>query len=159
MRYAVPGPVRSDDCPPVATDTAPQPGTARRISATPRAIIRPAIWPDPLTASVEPTDPYVRRYWSAAIGPSAVADLLRLVTAATRGNPLPYPLYLHVLAAEHLVLHYGSRVLVRERVPLLTPRQLRLLPSWLRAEHARTAPNRDRQLLGPNGRPASPPGK
>ncbi|MDH3499495.1 MAG: hypothetical protein OEM97_05195 [Acidimicrobiia bacterium] len=84
---------------------------------------------------MDPTDPYVRRYWSAAIGPSAVADLLRLITAAKRGNPLLHPLYLHVLAAEHLVLHHGTRVVVREQVPLLSPRQTRLLPTWLRAEH------------------------
>lgn len=135
MRFAVPGPVRSDDSPPVATDTAPQPGTALRISAHSRPLIQPRLWAGP-SSGIEPTDPYVRRYWSAAIGPSAVADLLRLITAAKRGNPLPYPLYLHVLVAEHLVVRVGDAILVGERVPALGPRQLRLLPRWLQREHA-----------------------
>ncbi len=135
MRFAVPGPVRSDDCPPVATDTAPPPGTALRISAASRPLIRPRLWAGPVDG-LDAADPYVRRYWSAAIGPSAVADLLRLITAAKRGNPLPYPLYLHVLVTEHLVVRIGDAILVGERVPALGPRQLRLLPGWLRREHA-----------------------
>jgi hypothetical protein len=87
---------------------------------------------------VAPDDPYVRRYWSAAIGPSAVADLLRLIAAARQGNPIPHPLYLHVLASEHLALRGDGVAAVRDRVPLLTSRHLTSIPAWLRAEHERT---------------------
>ena len=65
MRYAAPGTVRSDERPPVATDIAPSPGAAARISSQTRTRISPRLWPAPLIESVDPTHPYVRAYWSA----------------------------------------------------------------------------------------------
>ncbi|MFV1963285.1 MAG: hypothetical protein ACC658_15815, partial [Acidimicrobiia bacterium] len=53
-------------------------------SVRPTARVRPVV-PVRLSKSegrFRPSDPYVRRFWVAAIGPSAVAELLRLVRAA-----------------------------------------------------------------------------
>lgn len=143
MRFAVPGKVRSDDCPPVATDTAPSPGTALRLSATSRAMVHPRCWPGPQPVGVAHTDPYVRRYWTAAIGAAAVADLLKLMAAMNADRCIKHPLYLHVLTAEGLVLRFGQVVLVRPTVPHLSPRHLRTLPMWLQKEHADHLENRD----------------
>ena len=86
MRYAAPGNVRSDDRPPVATDIAPSPGAAGRISSQQREPIHPKLWPESLVRGIEPAHPYVRAYWTPIVGTSAVADLLRLNTGV---NPTP----------------------------------------------------------------------
>ncbi len=75
------------------------------------------------------------------MGPSAVADLLRLITAARRRRPLLRPLHLHLLAREGLIRHAEGRVWVRALVPPLGEAQLRRLSPRLRAEH-RTAVRR-----------------
>lgn len=93
-----------------------------------------------------PTDPAVRRYWTALIGPGAVADLLRLIAASTTGRPLREPLHLALLATEGLVERSAGVVAVPGLVPFLDEgRQRRLRPS-LRAEY--------RTLLAGNADPA-----
>lgn len=128
MRYAAPGTVRLDDIrPPVTSGTAPRPGAAGRISAQTRATITPVLWAPNASPSVPADHPYVRTFWTPAIGPAAVTDLLRTITAARRKQSIRYPLYTHVLVAEGLAARYGPHVLVRPDVPLLGPRQLRRL--------------------------------
>ncbi len=67
------------------------------------------------------TDPYVRRFWIAAIGPGAVADLLRLAAAAQSGRSLPIPVHLPALLRERLARYDSGMLIVPDRVPPLPP--------------------------------------
>ncbi|NIR39938.1 MAG: hypothetical protein GWN79_20710, partial [Actinobacteria bacterium] len=107
--------------PPMSMDAAPASGTA---SATPRPTARPRTWVTPLlvereAAGHDPDDPAVRRFWSAIVGPSAVADLLRLTAAARQQRRIREPVRLAQLAAEGLVDRSRDLVLVRPRIPFL----------------------------------------
>ncbi len=135
MRFAAPGTVRLDDCPPVAADIAPSPGAAARIVTQKRCRISPRLWPQPPETSFEPSDPYVRMYWTAALGPSAVAELLRVICAAKRSWSIPHPLFLPVLCEEGLVHYVERTVWVREQVPPLGRRQLARLSPHLQRRH------------------------
>jgi len=97
-------------------------------------MIAPRLWNDGLVG-VAPDAPYVRRFWTAVLGPTAVAELLRLTTAARRQTRLRRPLRLAQLVAEGLVALDSGDLLVRPTVPLLGPRQLVRLNPSLRAEH------------------------
>ncbi|HZD22439.1 MAG TPA: hypothetical protein VE569_03430 [Acidimicrobiia bacterium] len=59
----------------------------------PTARVRPAVPVRLITTEVgvEPSDPYVRRFWVAALGPGAVAELLRLISAAGKGEEVRLP--------------------------------------------------------------------
>ncbi len=121
-------------------DAAPPPGAAD--SSCPTVRLRPWIspgeWHDPLADLGYPPDhPYVRRYWVAAIGPGAVADLLRLAVAARRGRSLPRPLHLADLARQELIRSDGDRIMVRATIPPLSVIHARRLPPSLREEHRR----------------------
>ncbi len=135
MRFAAPGTVRVDDRPPVATDIAPPPGAALRIPGQKRCRISPRLCLDASATGFEPSDPYVRTYWTAAIGPGAVAELLRVIAAAHRQWSIPHPLFLPVLCREGLVHYASGTVWVRNLVPPLGLRQLSLLPPALRQRH------------------------
>lgn len=137
MRFAAPGTVRVDDRPPVATDIAPPPGAAVRIPGQKRCKISPRLWSDTSVTGFEPAHPYVRTYWTAAIGPGAVAELLRVIAAAHRRWSIPHPLFLPVLCREGLVYYASGTVWVRDMVPPLDLRQLSLLPAALRQRHNR----------------------
>ncbi|MFQ5948534.1 MAG: hypothetical protein ACE5KX_06720 [Acidimicrobiia bacterium] len=80
-------------------------------------------------------DPYIRRFWTAVIGPGAVADLLRLVTAAKKRIQIRRPLYLGVLAREGLVRAENGRLWIRPTIPPLSVTHARRLPPLLRQEH------------------------
>ncbi len=67
------------------------------------------------------TDPYVRRFWIAAIGPGAVADLLRLAAAAQSGRSLPIPVHLPTLLRERLARYDNGTLFVPDRIPPLPP--------------------------------------
>ena len=72
----------------------------------------------------EPSDPYVLRFWVAAIGPSAVAELLRLVRAAGKGEDVRLPRHLpHLLKAGLVEVEDGALV-VASRLPVV-PLELR----------------------------------
>lgn len=121
-------------------EPAPPPGAVAgplRPTARQRAIIRPIPWDWDTTDEVSypTTHPYVRLYWTATIGPGAVADLLRLATAAIRGRSLRRPTHLHVLVRVGLAHTHSGHVFVRTRVPQLNPIQVRLLPPDLRRQH------------------------
>ena len=138
---AAPG--NHDSRPPVV-GSAPQPGAAAktiRATARQRAIITPLPWQptDPDMTTYPLNHPYVRRYWTATIGPGAVADLLRLATAAQRGRSLRRPTHLHVLVRSNLAHTASGRVFVRTRVPELSPFHVRLLPPDLRRAHPKMA--------------------
>ena len=138
MTVAVPGTLRRDARLPIEMDAAPAPGIV--------AALRPTARPRPWVAALEvdgdepghdPTDPAVRRFWTAIVGPGAVADLLRLTAAARSRRWLTEPRHLALLAAEGLVEREGSMVLVRRRIPYLSEGHLRRLSPVLRAEYRR----------------------
>ena len=79
---------------------------------------------------------YIRRFWVAAIGPGAVADLLRTIRAGQKKQTVTYPIYLHVLVQAGLAAYDGKRVTVPNPVPLLPPHLVRRLPPPMRREHA-----------------------
>lgn len=74
------------------------------------------------------------RWWSALLGPGAVADLLRLATAAQRGRSLPRPVHLEHLARHGLVRPSGSHVEVVMAFPAIPPAWLRRLHPEIRRE-------------------------
>lgn len=83
------------------------------------------------------THPYVRRFWTAALGPGAVADLLRLAAAARRGRSLRRPEHLPVLVAAGLVgAADRRRPVVMLTVPRVPAPLLRRMPPALVREHA-----------------------
>ncbi|MDJ0953963.1 MAG: hypothetical protein QNJ81_09800 [Acidimicrobiia bacterium] len=122
--------------------SAPRSGAAAsqvRATARQRAIIKPIPWDwDGGCTGYTPTHPYVRLYWTATIGPGAVADLLRLATAATRGRSLRRPTHLHVLVRVGLAHTHKGHVFVRTTIPELNAIQVRLLPPDLRRQHPET---------------------
>ena len=122
-------------------EAAPAPGAAEvvllRPTAVPRPYIHPRLSPADGRPAHDPEDPIVRRYWSALVGPGAVADLLRLTTAARRGRRLRRPLHLPSLLREGLVRRDGEAIVVPDRVPALDDGQQRRLHPTLRAEYRR----------------------
>ncbi len=77
----------------------------------------------------------MRRYWTALMGPGAVADLLRLIAAAGSGRVLREPLHLAVLASEDLAHLSPGLVLVSRLVPYLDEGRIGRLRPSLRAEY------------------------
>lgn len=105
----------------------------------PSARVRPTVsvkiadWP----GDVEVYDPYVRRFWVAAIGAGAVAELLRLARCAERGESVRLPRNLPVLLRTGLARATSAGLLVSLRVPAV-PRELRWrFPPSLHSEHTR----------------------
>ena len=103
--------------------------------------MRPSITPvvlkdSPATLGYPHADDYVRRFWVPILGPGAVADLLRLATAAQRGRSLTRPIHLATLARHGLVIFDGDVVMVRTTIPPLEHRQVTMLPPALRRRHA-----------------------
>lgn len=136
MRPAPPGEER-DNRPPVAVTAAPSPGGAGRRSVLRRTTVTPHLADDAGLRGFPVEHPYVRRFWTAALGPGAVADLLRLIVAARSGRSLPHPAYLHLLTGAGLIVHAGGKIWVRPSVPPLGAAQLRRLTPAMRFEHAR----------------------
>ncbi len=89
-------------------------------------MVHPEPWHDALNVMGYPAQhPYVRRYWTAAIGPGAVADLLRMASAARSGRQLRRPIHLPTLLSEGLVRSNGGRLLVRPTIPPLPAKHAR----------------------------------
>lgn len=137
MRFAAPGTVRRDERPPVATGIAPLPGAALRVSAQERYRITPRLWPERMCSGVEPSHPYVLTYWTAALGPNAVSELLRLIMAARRRSEIPHPVFLSVFCREGLVHLHSRAVWVRPLLPLLGRRHVGRLTPRLQQQHRR----------------------
>ncbi len=128
----------ADERPPIGA--VPSPGAAEpfrglRRTVHRRPVVQPTVWSVPHDG-VPVTDPYVRRYWTPLLGPGAVADLLRLATAAARNRSLPRPIYLTELARAGLVRDSGGALEVRIRIPEVPPHLHRHLPPRLRRELA-----------------------
>jgi hypothetical protein len=84
----------------------------------------------------EASDPYVRRFWVAALGPGAVAELLRLVSAAGKGEEVRLPRYLPQLLRAGLVsIHDGTLAVLGRIPPVPAEMRWRFRPD-LAAEHA-----------------------
>jgi hypothetical protein len=104
--------------------------TARVRPTIPTRLLEPA-------GPIHPSDPYVRRYWVAALGPSAVTELLRLVTAASRGAEVRLPRCLPALLRTGLVKVVDGCLGVVSMFPPV-PEELRWrFPPALKAEHRR----------------------
>ncbi len=104
----------------------------------PTALVRPTIGVKltPADHGFEPSDPYIRRFWVAALGPGAVAELLRLVSAAGRGEDVRLPRYLpHLLRAGLVTIEEGT-LAVSERIPPVPVGMRWRFPPDLAAEHA-----------------------
>ena len=92
---------------------------------------------EPRRGGFEPSDPYVRRFWVAAIGSSAVAELLRLVRAAEKGEGVRLPRSLPLLLRVGLVKAETAGLIVSDLVPMV-PTELRWrFPPALAEEHTR----------------------
>ena len=76
---------------------------------------------------IDVDDPYVRRHWVALLGPSAVADLMRLVAAARRGGTVPEPIHLSTLLRWDLVRWDSGTLSVLSPIPRVPAAALRRL--------------------------------
>lgn len=90
----------------------------------PREMIFPLLVRGP-SDGVNHDDDYVRRYWVAALGAAAVADLLRLSRAAHQQAGILRPVHLPMLVAERLVAWHRARLVVPDPLPRLGPIQIR----------------------------------
>lgn len=107
-------------------------------SLRPTARVRPTV-PVHLVEvaeGIEPSDRYVRRFWVAALGPSAVAELLRLVSAAGKGEEVRLPRYLPHLLRAGLVRIVDGTLAVDSRIPMVPVEMRWRFPPDLAAEHA-----------------------
>jgi len=140
---AAPGSVpRNSARPPTGSgNPAPPPGAAvgtvegLRPTAVPRPTVEPIVWNRP-AAGFPTQHPYVRKFWTAAIGSGAVADLMRLAVAAQRGRSLPLPPTTALLSSEGLVSWSRGRLLAGLSVPPLPDRYVRRMPPSLRRQHS-----------------------
>jgi hypothetical protein len=141
-----PGAFRRDARPPISPDPAPTPGAvavSRRQTVVPRPTLHPVPAPSTHADTTRPgrgrrtvpvTDAYVRRFWTAAIGPGAVADLLRLAAAAERGRSLLRPVHLDTLLRHRLVVCVRGTIVVPAEVPRVPRSLLAALPVSIRRE-------------------------
>ncbi len=114
-------------------------------ASSPEAAVRPTARIRPLlpvrtesrTSGFPPEDPYVRRYWVAAIGAGAVADLLRLIRAGRDAEALPLPRWLPVLISADLARVDNGDLVVPDRLPEVPPRYRRRFSPGLREQHRR----------------------
>lgn len=83
------------------------------------------------------SDPYVRRFWVAAIGPDAVAELLRIIRAGEKGESVRLPRNLPALLRTGLLKASSEGLIASSRLPIV-PRELRwrFTPA-LNSEHSR----------------------
>lgn len=141
MSSTAPG-IPTDDRPPIGA--VPPPGAVEPYQRLRRTVhrrrhITPGVW-------LEPGDypfhhPYVRRFWTPILGPGAIADLLRLATAASRGRSLPRPVHLGDLARAGFVTEGECAVLVRVAIPCVPAELHHRLPPALRRELTGRDPN------------------
>jgi hypothetical protein len=125
----------TDERPPIGA--VPPPGVAEPYTRLRRTVYHrpwfvPVVWG--LPGDYPAAHPYVRRYWTPILGPGAVADLLRLATAATRGRPLPRPVHLAELARIGFVRESAAAVSVRTMIPSVPTGLRRRLPLMLQRE-------------------------
>lgn len=83
------------------------------------------------------SDRYIRRFWVAAIGSGAVAELLRLVRAAEKGESVRLPRYLPVLLTAGLVEATSGSLRVPSLLPVVPPELRYRFTPTIANEHAR----------------------
>ena len=120
-------------------ESAPPPGAAGVLPPLPlrrTAQQRPLVSPVSVTTTGYPLDhPAARRWWSALLRPGAVADLLRLATAARRGHSLPRPVHLDQLVRARLVRFADGSIEVGTAFPELPVHWRNRLHPMVRREH------------------------
>lgn len=127
-------PVSGQSRPP-NTPAAGQAGAALRPTARVRPTVSVVLTPG--AGKFDPSDPYVRRFWVAALGPGAVAELLRLVRAARRGEEVRLPRHLPLLLRSGLTKIDNGAIVVVDSLPVV-PAELRWrFPPAVAAEHSR----------------------
>ncbi len=135
--------IRPDARPPIEAEAAPASGVAgitiSRVTALPRPWIRPRLAATG-TPGHAPDDPAVRRFWTAVVGPGAVADLLRLTAAARTGRRIRRPVHLPVLLREGLAHRDGGEIVVFADIPPLAPTHRTRLRPALRVEYLNRFP-------------------
>lgn len=111
----------------------------------PTARIRPTVRVKliPSDNGIEPSDPYVRRFWVAALGPGAVAELLRLVSAAGKGEEVRLPRHLPQLLRSGLVSVVGDTLAVVERLPVVPAEMRWRFPPGVAGEHSKWLADRE----------------
>lgn len=109
------------------------------VAVRPTARIRPLlpVRTEPVTDGYSPDDPYVRRFWVAAIGAGAVGELLRLIRAGQNGVAVPLPRWLPSLLRAELVAVRDGELVVASRVPLVPATMRRRFAPGLRDQHRR----------------------
>lgn len=90
----------------------------------------------PTDDGIEASDPYVRRFWVAALGPGAIAELLRLVSASGKGEEVRLPRHLPQLLRAGLVSVVDGSLAVPERIPIVPAEMRWRFPPDVAAEHA-----------------------
>lgn len=122
-----------------------RPPSERNAASASEATVRPTVRSRPVLPTrlerVErgfaPDDPYIRRYWVAAIGRGAVTELLRLMRAAAEERCIPLPIWLPVLLRSDLVRVEEGVLIVCDRIPTVPTSLQRRFPPGLREEHRR----------------------
>jgi len=104
----------------------------------PTAHIRPTVPVRlvPCRDGIEASDPYVRKFWVAALGPGAVAELLRLVSAAGKGEDVRLPRHLPQLLRAGLVTIVEGTLAVCQLIPHVPLEMRWRFPPDLAAQHA-----------------------
>ncbi len=119
--------------PPVARPV-PTPAKLLRPTVRPRAVIRPVLRRHK-RGGFRISDPYVRRFWTAALGPGAVADLMRLASAARAGKSIKRPHHLSDLVRLGIAGHGPEGTWVLCTIPAV-PRSLATrMPPDIRRQH------------------------
>lgn len=94
----------------------------------------------PCDRGLQPSDPYVRKFWVAALGPGAVAELLRLVRAAGKGEEVRLPRHLPQLLRAGLVTILDGKLSVLERIPIVPPELRWRFSPDIASEHSSWVP-------------------
>lgn len=97
----------------------------------------------PSDQGFEASDPYVRKFWVAALGPGAVAELLRLVSAAGKGDEVRLPRHLPQLLRAGLVSVVDGSLAVCERIPRVPLEMRWRFSPDIAAQHAAWVAERD----------------
>ncbi len=118
--------------PPIPVPDAADRSPTLRPTVKQRMLVRPRL--HIVTTGYAARHPYVRRYWTAALGPGAVADLLRLMRAAEKSQRIRRPTNTAALARARLAVEDGGELWVRSLVPPLPLPLLRRLPQSLQRE-------------------------
>jgi hypothetical protein len=82
-------------------------------------------------------DLYVRRFWTAIMGPTAIAELLRIAEAGRTGKRIRRPIHLQNLMEMGLVSIVDGDIVIGDLIPPVPQVLIRRLAPALRAAHER----------------------